>query len=190
MSFCFLLCDIQSSFSKHIHQYPRIVKTAQKLLAASRILEQPLIVTEQYPERLGQTDNTLDISGAVIVEPKMRFSMITPKIKSYLAEQKIQKCIVFGIEAHVCVTQTCLDLRKEGIETFVVADGVSSINKQEIGIALQRLASIGCHVTTSESLLFQMVEDAKHPKFKQISQLIKETKQETQTTLESLFPSL
>ncbi|KAL2440878.1 hypothetical protein ABEF95_007999 [Exophiala dermatitidis] len=94
--------------------------------------------------------------------------------------------IIIGIETHICVTQTALDLLDRGHRVYILQDGVSSCNEGERPVALNRLAREGCVVTTSESILFELLGDAKHEKFKAVSTLIKETKEETRVAVETL----
>jgi hypothetical protein len=93
---------------------------------------------------------------------------------------------IVGIEAHICVTQTTLDLLKLGHKVYVLADGVSSCNKEEVPIALRRLAREGAIVTTSESWLYEVMGDAGITEFKRIAGLVKEEKEGTRTSLENL----
>lgn len=121
---------------------------------------------------------------------KTLFSMITPEIEKLLpvpdkGEAPIDAIIV-GIETHICVTQTTLDLLEKGHRVYILVDGVSSVNPEERGIALARLRDAGAIVTTSESLLFEILADAGDKNFKMITGLVKETKEETKEALEKL----
>ena len=93
--------------------------------------------------------------------------------------------LLVGIETHICVSQTALDLLSTGHKVYVLADGVSSCNAEERPIAIERLRREGCTVTTSEALLFELVGDANDGAFKAVSGLVKETKEMTKGTLKA-----
>ncbi|KAG0253195.1 Isochorismatase domain-containing protein 1 [Mortierella polycephala] len=175
----FFLCDIQEKFRSHIYQFPAVVATAQKMIAAHKILDIPLIVTEQNPRALGITAPELDLSQAKMNLPKTKFSMFIPEVEKELKSNNIKSVVLFGIESHVCVLQTALDLLENNYDVHVLADGVSSMNSYEIQHALKRIETAGGYVTTSESILFQLLRDSNHEKFKLMSKLIKETKEAT-----------
>ena len=92
--------------------------------------------------------------------------------------------MLFGIEAHVCVQQTTLDLLERGYNVHLVLDGVSSIREHDRNVAIKRLSEAGAVTTTSESLIFELMRDAKHPKFKEVLEVIKEERPDTK------FPNL
>ncbi len=97
-----------------------------------------------------------------------------------------RECVVVGIESHICVTQTTLDLLREGHKVYVLADGVSSCNAQEVPIALARLRAEGAVVTTSESWMYECMGDAGIAEFKQMSALVKEFSGKTRENLGAL----
>ncbi|KAI8333599.1 Isochorismatase-like protein [Chlamydoabsidia padenii] len=168
------VCDIQERFKGTIWQFPSVVSVAGKMLKASKHLDIPVVVTEQYPKGLGTTVNELDISDATLCLPKTKFSMFLPEVQQVLQKHNTKSILLLGIESHVCVLQTALDLLDNSYDVHVLADGVSSSNPPEIDIALDRMKQAGAVITTSESALFQLVQDAKHEKFKGVSNLVKE----------------
>ncbi|KKK14000.1 hypothetical protein ARAM_006904, partial [Aspergillus rambellii] len=171
------------------------VTTTIKLLQASKPLNLPVYITTQNRTRLGPTVSSLQshIAGSNVRADvdKTLFSMITPEIDALLprvggAGEEGLDVVLVGIEAHICVTQTTLDLLERGHRVYLVVDGVSSVNAEERGVALARLRDAGAIVTTSESILFEILGDAGHAQFKAISGLVKETKKETKEALEVL----
>lgn len=171
------------------------VTTTQKLLKASTHLNIPVYVSTQNRARLGETVAELQplLSGPHVRADidKTLFSMITPELRAKLPDndndttqaQRQLDAIIVGLETHICVTQTTLDLLSLGHRVYVVADGVSSVNPEERVVALARLRDAGAIVTTSESLLFEILGDAKSDAFKAISGLVKESKDETKAAL-------
>lgn len=116
---------------------------------------------------------------------------MTPEVRSRLLElggglAGRRECIIVGIEAHICVTQTTLDLLAAGHKVYVLGDGVSSCNKEEVPIALARLRSEGAIITTSESVIYEIMGDSKIDEFRQIAGLVKDSKDVTRTSLEAL----
>ncbi|KAF2138240.1 uncharacterized protein K452DRAFT_290823 [Aplosporella prunicola CBS 121167] len=193
------ICDLQEKFRPAIHEFPKVVATAQKMLKASHILNIPVIATTQNRARLGETcaELGLDSPGGIrtkVHADKTLFSMWTPEVQSALtqaaqsslAAQQKHECIIVGIESHICVTQTTLDLLRDGHKVYVLADGVSSCNKEEVPIALARLRAEGAVVTTSESFLYECMGDAGIDEFRQIAKLVKETKESTTQSLQAL----
>ncbi|KAF2126125.1 Isochorismatase hydrolase [Dothidotthia symphoricarpi CBS 119687] len=190
------ICDVQESFRPAIYEFPKVVATAQKLLKASQILKIPVIATTQNAARLGSTVPELKLDAPDGVQTtchvdKTLFSMITPDVRTSLAaltpgpDARLSVAIV-GIESHICVTQTALDLLHDGHQVYIIADGVSSCNKEEVPIALARLRSEGAIVASSEGWLYEVVGDAKRDTFKQIVKVVKEHKDSTRESLQTL----
>ncbi|KAF9885010.1 hypothetical protein FE257_000833 [Aspergillus nanangensis] len=186
------ICDLQEKFRDAIYEFPKLIPTTSKLLLAARHLTIPTYVTTQNRARLGDTIAELKphLTGAHIKADidKTLFSMITPEIDTLLPKPAAGgepiDAIIVGIETHICVTQTTLDLLSRGHRVYVIVDGVSSVNPEERGIALARLRDAGAIVTSSEGVLFEMLGDAKHGAFKAVSGLVKDSKEETKAALE------
>lgn len=136
------------------------------MLRAANTLQMPVYITTQKRDKLGNTAPELQphLTGPHIRADidKSRFSMVTPELEALLPKSGGLDVIIVGIETHICVTQTTLDLLERGHRVYVLVDGVSSINPGERGIALARLRDAGAIVTSSESVLFEILEDAEH----------------------------
>ncbi|KAG9242729.1 Isochorismatase-like protein, partial [Calycina marina] len=183
------ICDIQEKFRGPIHEYEKIILTTKKLIKASEIMSIPVYATTQNRARLGETCAELSIHNAVEHVDKSAFSMWIPEISRHFEGGKAE-IILVGIESHICVMQTTLDALKAGHKVYVVADGVSSCNPQEVPVALARLRAEGATVTTSESLLYEIMGDAAIPEFKQIAKLVKETSADTKAVLVALLSKM
>lgn len=115
------------------------------------------------------------------------FAVSTPEVRTGIASlNRPLSCAIVGIESHICVTQTALDLLNEGHSVYVIADGVSSANKEEVPIALARLRHAGAQVVTSESWMYEALGDAKIPEFKEFIKLVKESAENTKGSLQAL----
>ncbi|CAF4864173.1 unnamed protein product [Pieris macdunnoughi] len=169
----FLLCDIQEVFRPHIKYFSEVVKVANKMVEAAKHFQIPVYVSEQYPKGLGHTTKDINIGEAAMVYEKTKFSMVTPELEGRLKKDVpgLSSIVLFGIECHVCIEQTVIDLINMDLSVHVLADGVSSRSLMDRELGLKRLQSIGCFVATSENVLFKLMKDKNHPAFKQISKL-------------------
>jgi hypothetical protein len=170
-----------------------VVATTQKLLKASQVLDIPVFATTQLRGKLGETCPELGLDAADGVKTKAHadksaFSMWIPEVQKAFKELGPEKreIVIVGIESHICVTQTTLDLLREGHKVYVLADGVSSCNPEEIPIALARLRSEGAVVTSSESFLYECMGDAGLSEFKAIAGVVKENSGKTKENLQAL----
>ncbi|KJH48577.1 isochorismatase family protein [Dictyocaulus viviparus] len=167
---------MQEKFSKSIQFFPGIAQTAKRLVDAARILELPIIVTEQYPKGLGHTVAELGLEDIKKYE-KTRFSMCIPELNS--AINSSDNIVLVGIEAHACVLQTTLDLLEKGKHVHVVVDAVSSRSLTDRKYAFKQMDRAGAVLTTSECVLLGLLQDAAHPKFKEVQKLILEPAADT-----------
>jgi len=171
-----LQCDIQSIFKDKIWNLASVITVARMMAQVSPVLNIPLLVTEQYPERFGKTLE--EIQAAYPKEftyyDKYIFSMITDDVKQYLQRHSERKSIIlYGIETHACIFQTTLDLLELGYEVHLLADGISSMRQGDRTVALRRLEKAGAFLTTAESAIFELVRDAKSPDFKKVLPILK-----------------
>ena len=170
-----LIVDVQDKLVPMISHHERMVGNCRRLIQGANLLNVPVFATEQYPKGLGHTVPPLaELLGTI--PDKQRFSCAEVLAWGLAAEQADNRfqIVVAGIEAHVCVLQTVLDLLACGFQVFVPADAVSSRGELDWKIALDRMSSGGAVITTTESVLFEWCEKSGTPEFKQISQLIKE----------------
>jgi len=171
----FLLCDIQDRFRPIIWRGETIVRTANYLTSVAKALDIPVVITQQYTKVFGETVKDVfadqEHFKSCKVFDKKNFSMCTDEVKSHLNDLNKKSVVLFGIEAHVCVQQTCLDLLEEGTEVHLIADGISSQQPYDREIALQRMSQAGAYLTTAQSTAFMLMKSAEHANFKTVSKL-------------------
>lgn len=162
-----VMIDVQQGFSSY-EAFDDVATACAKLLTAARLLGLPRTVTEQYPKGLGPTAPAVGLDGEQPLE-KTVFSAV--RVEGFDLHGRDQ-AIVCGIEAHVCVSQTVLDLLDRGIQVHVPADAVASRRPVDYQRGLERLESAGATVSTVETVLFELLERAGTPEFKAIQKLI------------------
>ncbi|MFC1723382.1 hydrolase [Nanoarchaeota archaeon] len=167
----FVMVDMQEKFLPVIADIDTIIKNSDILIQASKILNIPLISTEQYPKGLGPTIDSLSQPDPI---EKVEFSCFgSEKFSKKIQDIKPTSLILFGIETHVCILQTALEALKKGIKTYVIADATSSRTKENKRLALDHLRHKGANIYSTEMLLFQLLKKAGTEEFKEISKLIK-----------------
>ena len=169
-----LIVDVQERLLPAISNADLLLANCTRLVEGAQILQVPVYATDQYPQGLGPTAMSLLHLLPQRLE-KIRFSAAEVLNWGAAAADPTGrfKVVVAGIEAHVCVLQTVLDLISLGYEVHVPADAVASRAEANRLVALDRLAGAGAVITTTESVLFEWCEIAGTPEFKQISQLIR-----------------
>ncbi|KAE9548769.1 hypothetical protein FO519_008023 [Halicephalobus sp. NKZ332] len=174
------VCDLQEKFRNNIKYFPEIVQISRRLIDASKILNVPIVATEQYPKGLGHSVAELGLQeNNIQVFSKMCFSMCANEILGKLEKEQVKEIVLCGIEAHVCVYQTCLDLLSRGYTVHVVADAVSSRSMTDRVFALKGMQSAGAILTTSECIILGLVGGADHPQFKAVQKIIMESAPDT-----------
>lgn len=169
-----LVVDVQERLLPAIDGQQQVVANVGKMIEAARLLGLPMLVTEQYPAGLGRTCAPIRAAlGEVPAIEKVRFSACVEPVLQRLKALKCSAVIVVGIEAHVCVQQTVLDLLREKYLPFVCADAVSSRRALDRDVALQRMRQAGAIVTTTESAIFELLVEAGTERFKQMLRIVK-----------------
>ena len=170
-----LVIDVQERLLPAMHEPRRLLNNCQILMRAADLMGLPMLISEQYPKGLGPTVSDLaSLAPAERIHPKIHFSCLGDQALAREIEG-LGRCqaIVCGIESHVCVTQTALDLIAHHKSCFVVGDATSSRDPKHVPIALDRLRGEGAKVVVAEQVLFECLDNAGTNLFKEVTALIK-----------------
>ena len=154
----------------------KVIHNSHILLQAADSLRIPVIHSEQYPQGLGSTVEELDAGKKRLGEPFVKTCFACTDESGFIEKItgfKRKQIIITGIESHICILQTALQLRQQGYEVFVVADATCSRKKEHYKNAMARLLQQNVIVSNTESVLFEWLRDAKHNEFKTLSKLIR-----------------
>ncbi len=171
-----VIIDLQSKLSAVMppEQACLTTRNSTRLIDAANILDIPILVTEQYPQGLGATEEMLvtKLSLSTPIFEKSGFSCCaSDSFCEALLTSERKQVILVGQEAHICILQSALELTQRGHQVYVVEDAVSSRNPEHKHYALQRLQQQGVTIVNYESVLFEWLKNANHPQFKTISAL-------------------
>lgn len=166
-----LIIDVQDKLVAMLND-ENVKNDAIKLAKTASILNIPTVITEQYPKGLGSTiEEIKEVHPNAEYVEKTTFSAFKEDdVKKLLSQKQV---ILFGIETHICVLQTAIDLLNEGYEVFLVQNACGSRNDDNKQAALRRLIHAGVQIVTTEMVIFELLESSKHPNFKEIQALIK-----------------
>jgi len=172
---CLVLVDIQEKLLPVMANPEQVARNAAVLIQIAQALDIPILWCQQVPKALGPTVAEL---AALLdgVEPidKSTFSCGGDEtFMKRIDDLKVQTAIVCGIESHVCVFQTAMDLIQHGLYVHVAADATSSRTNENKAIGINRMAKEGAVITSTEMLLFELLRDSKHEKFRELAKLIK-----------------
>ncbi len=171
-----VIVDVQERLLVHMDEADRTREKILTLIRGARILEAPLLVTEQYPKGLGPTAASITEALGESATPiiKSSFSCCDDTtFRARLASLGRKTVLLAGIEAHVCILQTALDLLETGYQPVVVLDATSSRNGHDREIAARRIEREGGRITSVESILFELTRVSGTARFKEISKLVK-----------------
>jgi nicotinamidase-related amidase len=195
---CLIVVDVQGKLAQLMADREALFRNLRILIQAAKILQIPILWCQQVPEALGPTvpeiaelltaphvegvapsDPTRDVPavlGAAPIEPvdKASFSCCgQEQFNAQLNTLGREQVLLCGIETHVCIYQTAMDLMEGGLDVTVIADAVSSRTEQNRQIALTRLAAEGAHISSTEMVLFELLRTARHPQFREVARLVK-----------------
>ena len=170
-----LIVDIQGNLAHSMYGKELLFKNAQKLIKGVQVLEIPIIWLEQNPQGLGPTNPEIaDLLSNIRPINKTTFSCCqNDRFKKALKALNRKQVLIAGIEAHVCVYQTALDLADLGYEVQVVTDAVSSRNADDKEIGLQKMRDYGVGLTSVETALFELLKVAEGERFREILKIVK-----------------
>ena len=170
-----LVIDVQEKLLPFIPQTPELLLNLTFLLDAARLLDVPVLATEQYPKGLGPTNPAIAERLPANLPAKVAFSCAAvPEVTAGLNQRNRTVVLLAGIETHVCVLQTALDLLERGRTVFVAADAVAGRFARDHELALRRMERAGAVLTTVETAAFEWLGSAGAPQFKAVSALVQE----------------
>lgn len=162
--------DVQGKLADVMQNRDELFGNINRLAFSANRLKVPVLITEQLPDKLGPTREELaeELINTPVIS-KSSFSCCgEPAFMDELNKTENKQVILCGIESHICVTQTALDLIEAGYEVYVVADAVSSRNPESKQLTLERLRRHGVEIIVTESVIFEWMRDAAHPAFREV----------------------
>lgn len=181
--------DIQPRFIQVIPDYEKYVHRGLFLTKVAKLLKVPVLFTEQNPEKIGESHPEVKL---LLEEnsPKAKMCFSCAMCEDFmkdLKDSKKKQVILWGFETHICVVQTVLHLLEKGFQVQIAADAIASRDSDASQIAINRLQKAGVVVTHSESIVYEWLESAEHPKFREILQLVKQANQEPATNEQAII---
>jgi nicotinamidase-related amidase len=174
-----LIIDVQDRLAPHVDGHTAVIVNCSRLVAYAKRLDVPITITEHYPKGLGSTCTALRTAAGsdATVLGKITFSSlndetIASRVRQFKATGRDQIAVA-GMEAHVCVCQTVLDLLQDGFHVLVVADAVGSRSPEIRQLALDRMARAGAEIVSHEMLAFEWLGRGDLPEFKDLISVIK-----------------
>ena len=172
----FLIIDIQEKLLNAVFNKELVEKKSKILAKSLSILEIPTIITEQYPQGLGETISSIkeNMGDNASFYIKTNFNALNDeKLFEELKQAGRKNIIVMGIETHICVYQTVVALLQHGFDVTVISDACGSRSPEEYHGGLLTMKEYGAKIKSTEMVLFEILKTARHPKFKEIQALIK-----------------
>ncbi len=170
-----LLIDVQDRLYRAMHGKEELLENIRKLIMGIKAFGIPTVMSEQYPEGIGKTiPEVAELLPDVPGIRKLSFSCCSNReCNAAMASTERNQVLIAGIEAHVCVYQTAMDLLEGGYDVQVVADAVSSRSPRNRDIGLQKMRDAGVVITSVEIALFELLKTAESGKFRELSKILK-----------------
>jgi len=169
-----VIVDVQGKLAEVMNERDELFENIGRLAKSAQQLQIPILLTEQLPDKLGPTreEITESLAGAPVI-PKSAFSCCgEPKFTEALESSGKKQILLCGIEAHICILQTALELIENGFEVFIAADAVSSRDPENKRLALARTRQHGAEIISTESAMFEWLRDAAHPAFREVRKFL------------------
>jgi nicotinamidase-related amidase len=172
---CLVVIDVQEKLLRVMQNPERVVKNCGILIQIAKSLNIPILWCQQYPKALGLTVAPLaELLNGLSPMDKLSFSCCgEPDFVRRLESLDVEAVVLCGIESHVCVFQTAMDILHRGLKVQVIADAVSSRTEENNQVGLSRMAANGVIISSTEMFLFELLRTAGHPKFKELAALIR-----------------
>ncbi len=168
-----VVVDVQEGFAKAVPAYGQVVRAAATLARGAAALGVPVLVTEQYPKGLGRTDPAVAAALPEGTEPLEKVEFSAASAAGFDLGDRDQ-VVICGIEAHVCVAQTALELLERGTDVHVITDAVASRSTENKAVGLRRVERAGAITSSVEAALFELLGRAGSDEFKAVQRLILE----------------
>ena len=171
----FVIVDIQGSLAQAMSDKENLFANAVKLIKGLKILNLPVIITEQIPQKLGKTlpQIAVELEGVNPIAKESFSCWGENNFKKELEALNRRQVILIGIECHVCVYQTALDLISNGYTVHLIADAVSSRTPENRQIGIDAMKSAGAKITSTEMVLFELLHTAADPRAKEFFKIVK-----------------
>ena len=172
---CLMIIDVQQRLLTAMDSPRAVLSGCGLMMKSARVLDMPILVTEQYPQGLGPTVEPLaELADGEDTYSKIHFSSsLNTAIRGRIDQLKPDQIVIGGIEAHVCVLQSAIGLTEAGYNCFVAADATSSRSASNYAAAMARMREAGVEIVTSEMVVFEWLQKAGTPELKELSKILK-----------------
>ena len=161
-----IVIDMQEKIAKHIDEIEKVRKNIEKMIKAFEIFDLPIIYTKQI--KLGEA-----LYGKEFIEKSTFSCWKEKKFVDRIEKLGIKRVILTGIETHICVIQTAIDMKKAGYDVEVAVDCTGSRDKMQAEIGIERLKQEGIKLASSEMIIYRLMKSAEHPKFREMLEIVK-----------------